>query len=78
MTNTFRTSGVSELAYIPPKPIMARDDWPTLGQMIETNKRLVVFVDHGAERAVNPTANFILPEFQMACSFMAPCFNNTN
>jgi len=61
----FDKTGISELAYVPPKPIMSRDDWPTLGQMIEANKRLVIFVDRGAERASNPTANFILPQFQM-------------
>ncbi|KAF9481497.1 PLC-like phosphodiesterase [Pholiota conissans] len=61
----FDKTGVSELAYGPPLPIMSRDDWPTLGEMIESGKRVVVFMDHGAENRNNPSVDFILPQFQM-------------
>jgi hypothetical protein len=60
--------GMSEIAYVPPQPIMSRDDWPTLGEMIDANKRVVVFMDHGAENRNNPSVDFILPQFQMVSS----------
>jgi len=49
------------MAYVPPQPVMSRDDWPTLGEMIESGKRVVIFMDKGAD----PAVDFILPEFQM-------------
>ncbi|KAF8183667.1 PLC-like phosphodiesterase [Pholiota molesta] len=61
----FDKTGMSEIAYVPPQPIMSRDDWPTLGEMIDANKRVVVFMDHGAENRNNPSVDFILPQFQM-------------
>ena len=54
---------MSNMSYIPPQPVMSRDDWPTLGDIISSGKRVVVFFDKGAE--VRMVAEFILPEFQM-------------
>ncbi|PPQ87242.1 hypothetical protein CVT25_004092 [Psilocybe cyanescens] len=61
----FDKSGVTDMAYVPPQPIMSRDDWPTLGEMIESGKRVVIFLDQGAESRTEPAVEFILPQFQM-------------
>jgi hypothetical protein len=54
-------SGITELAYVPPSLPMKQSDWPTLGDMIDSGKRVVVFVDYGAEGV----SDYILPEFDM-------------
>jgi len=59
----FDKTGFTQMAYVPPLPVMSRDDWPTLGEMIESGKRVVIFMDKGAE--TEPTVNFILPQFKM-------------
>jgi len=61
----FDKAGFTDLAYVPPQPVMSRDDWPTLGEMIESGKRVVVFLDRGAESRTDPAVDFILPQFQM-------------
>jgi len=53
------------MTYVPPQPVMPREDWPTLGAMISSGKRVVVFIDKGAEARMESAAEFILPEFQM-------------
>jgi len=54
-------SGITDLAYVPPSLPMKQSDWPTLGDMIDSGKRVVVFVDYGAEGV----SDYILPEFDM-------------
>jgi len=61
----FNKTGLGDMAYRPPQPIMSRDDWPALGEMISSNKRVVVFIDKGAESRTEPESQFILPQFQM-------------
>lgn len=62
----FNASGVADLAYVPPHVPLAQNEWPTLGQMIDSGKRVVVFMDFGAESG---EVDFILPEFEMVhCS----------
>jgi hypothetical protein len=61
----FDKTGFTDMAYVPPQPVMSRDDWPTLGEMIESGKRVVVFLDKGAEARTEPAVDFILPQFQM-------------
>lgn len=39
----FEQSGLAGLAYIPPHLPMKSSEWPTLGAMIQSGKRLVVF-----------------------------------
>jgi len=65
--SAFNDSGLADLAYVPPQPLMSRDDWPKLGDMITTKKRLVVFLDKGAEARTNVPdgTQYILPQFQM-------------
>ncbi|KAK7023643.1 hypothetical protein VNI00_016605 [Paramarasmius palmivorus] len=58
----FNDVGLTQFAFIPDQVPLAIDDWPTLGEMIEAGKRLVVFLDNGANTTEVP---FILPEFQM-------------
>jgi len=61
----FDKTGFTDMTYVPPQPVMSRDDWPTLGEMIESGKRVVVFLDNGAESRTDPAVDFILPQFQM-------------
>lgn len=58
----FDDAGITPLAYVPPTIPMKFSDWPTLGGMIDTGKRVVVFLDTGANTTL---VNFILPEFEM-------------
>lgn len=60
-------TGLTQLTYTPrPADVpLKRDDWPTLGSMIASGRRLVVFLDAGAD----PTqVASILPEFAMVCT----------
>jgi hypothetical protein len=41
-----RSSGLIDYIYQPPKTAMTVDDWPTLGQMILSRKRVVTFIDY--------------------------------
>ncbi|KAJ6614223.1 PLC-like phosphodiesterase [Mycena sp. CBHHK59/15] len=59
----FDDAGISAIAFIPPSLPVKQSDWPTLGSMIDSGKRVVVFLDAGAD---GPDAvDFILPEFAM-------------
>jgi hypothetical protein len=61
----FNDSGVADLAFVPPSLPVKRDDWPTLGDMIDEGKRVVVFMDANADPS---QVDFILPEFDMVRS----------
>lgn len=58
----FNDAGITDLAFIPPNLPVKRNEWPTLGEMIGSGKRVVVFMDANADPA---QVNFILPEFDM-------------
>ncbi|KAF9003923.1 PLC-like phosphodiesterase [Cyathus striatus] len=58
----FDNSGITPLTYVPPIVPIKQSDWPTLGEMINNGKRVVVFMDYGADTS---KVNFILPEFQV-------------
>ncbi|KAL0063896.1 hypothetical protein AAF712_009178 [Marasmius tenuissimus] len=62
----FDKSGMTDLAFVPKitpeNPQLKAADWPTLGEMIESKKRVVVFLDSGADVK---KVDFILPEFKM-------------
>lgn len=60
----FDAAGITPLAYVPPSVPVKQSDWPTLGQLIDSGKRVVVFLDSGTDTS---QVNFILPEFEMAC-----------
>ncbi|KAF8067759.1 PLC-like phosphodiesterase [Lyophyllum atratum] len=58
----FDEAGITPLIYVPPIIPLKQDQWPTLGEMLDTGKRVVVFMDADT----NPTlVDFILPEFGM-------------
>lgn len=61
----FEETGMAELAYIPPQPVMGREDWPTLREFIQSGKRVIVFLDKGADNRTNPEREYILPQFKM-------------
>nr|THU76809.1 PLC-like phosphodiesterase [Dendrothele bispora CBS 962.96] len=67
----FDNSGVTPFTYVPPHQPMKRSEWPTLGQLIDSGKRVIVFLDAGADGSVD----FILSEFTQ---LWEPPFSETN
>ncbi|TFK88741.1 PLC-like phosphodiesterase [Polyporus arcularius HHB13444] len=59
----FQNSGIAALAYVPPHLPMKQSEWPTLGSLIDSGKRVVVFLDAGAD--TDRSVPYILPEFEM-------------
>ncbi|EKM53985.1 uncharacterized protein PHACADRAFT_184983 [Phanerochaete carnosa HHB-10118-sp] len=68
----FEASGILDLVYVPPNPPVARSDWPTLGELIGNNTRILVFMDSFANTTILP---YILREFDM---IWEPPFDSTN
>jgi len=58
----FESTGLADIAYIPPQTPMTREDWPTLKEMLDSTRRVVVFMDKGAEDGTVP---YLLPQFTM-------------
>jgi len=58
----FDQAGLTSMMYVPPHVPMKYNEWPTLGEMIDSGKRVVVFLDSNADTT---QVNFILPEFPM-------------
>ncbi|KAF7316279.1 PLC-like phosphodiesterase [Mycena indigotica] len=59
----FDEAGMTDLAFVPKSIPVKQSEWPTLGEMIDSGKRVVVFMDANAEGP--ESVPFILPEFQM-------------
>jgi len=63
----FKAAGMDQLAFIPPNSTgtnpIKQSEWPTLGDMIDSGKRLVVFLDADADTTRVP---YILDEFSLA------------
>jgi hypothetical protein len=59
-TAPIQNSGLGKYVYTPPKIPMAIGDWPTLGQLILSGKRLIIFMDYAANQKTVP---YILDEF---------------
>ena len=55
------------MAYVPPQLPMTREDWPTLREMLDSGKRVVIFIDKGAEEGSVPPP-YLLPQFTMVCT----------
>lgn len=68
----FKSSGISDLAYVPPSTPVKQSDWPTLGEMIDSGKRVVVFLDAGANGSDGGQVPFIMPEFDAVRSVLHP------
>lgn len=59
-TGPLEASGLSRYAYIPSQVPMNLSSWPTLGQMLLNQKRVVIFMDYNANQTKVP---YILDEF---------------
>ncbi|CAG8189868.1 unnamed protein product [Penicillium olsonii] len=57
---TLSSSGITKYAYVPITNPLSISDWPTLGEFISSGKRLVVFLDYGAN---TKQVSFIQDEF---------------
>jgi hypothetical protein len=60
--DNFSNAGLADLAYVPTFTTTPADTltWPTLGSILDAGKRIVVFLDAGADQTKVP---YILPEF---------------
>jgi len=56
----FDSAGLSSMAFTPSTPTLPASSWPSLGDMIDSGKRLVVFMDNGANDA---NSAYLIPEF---------------
>jgi hypothetical protein len=56
----FTSAGLDSLAFAPPTPVLPSSQWPSLGTLIDSGKRLVIFLDNGATDAGTP---WLIPEF---------------
>jgi hypothetical protein len=52
--SVFKTVGLDRISFIPQSPTIALSEWPTLDNMLNTNQRLVIFLDRGADFTVAP------------------------
>ncbi|KAJ5289493.1 uncharacterized protein N7443_009746 [Penicillium atrosanguineum] len=59
-TEPIKNSGLMDYVYTPTKIPMALDDWPTLSEMILTQKRIVFFMDYQANQTAIP---WLMDEF---------------
>lgn len=59
-TEPIMESGLKNYIYYPPKIPMGLHDWPTLGEMIMTGKRVVFFMDYQANQTKYP---WLMDEF---------------
>lgn len=55
----FEASGIVPYTYIPLSDT-PESNWPTLGSMIDSGKRLITFMDYNSNTTAAP---YILPEF---------------
>jgi len=58
----FESTGLADIAYVPPQIPISRGEWPTLKEMLDSTKRVVVFMDKGAEDGAVP---YLLQQFTM-------------
>lgn len=55
----FKAAGVDSMSFSPATSTLTASAWPTLGSMISSGNRLVVFLDNGAD----PTVSYLIDEF---------------
>ncbi|KAL5519266.1 hypothetical protein ACEPAH_949 [Sanghuangporus vaninii] len=58
--SVFQSVGLTDLSYTPTSSPMVYTDWPTLGSMIDSGKRLVTFMDADAD---STQVSYIIDEF---------------
>ncbi|RXW12483.1 hypothetical protein EST38_g13370, partial [Candolleomyces aberdarensis] len=56
----FAAVGLDALSYAPTTSPLPATEWPTLGTLIDSNKRLLTFLDNGADLAAVP---YLIDEF---------------
>jgi len=56
----FKSVGLDSVSYAPPSSPIPASGWPTLGNLIDTGKRLLPFLDNGADLTSVP---YLLDEF---------------
>ncbi|RDB28760.1 PI-PLC X domain-containing protein 1 [Hypsizygus marmoreus] len=56
----FKTVGLDAVSHAPESSPLGASAWPTLGAMIDSGKRLVTFLDNGADATVAP---YLIDEF---------------
>jgi len=71
----FKAAGLDTISFAPEISPLTAASWPTLGAMIDSGKRLVTFLDNGAD----PTIPYILDEFsnvwETAFNVLDPAFD---
>ncbi|KAK7036180.1 transcription factor IIIB 60 kDa subunit [Favolaschia claudopus] len=75
----FDAAGISNMTYVPPSLPMKQSDWPTLGNMIDSGTRVIVFLDSQADGP--QPVNFILPDLHLGNTLLCherliPCSVN--
>ncbi|QDS69978.1 hypothetical protein FKW77_003015 [Venturia effusa] len=58
--DVFKKVGLDQMAFKPASSPLAMDAWPTMGDLIGSGKRLVTFIDYGADEKAVP---YLLDEF---------------
>ncbi|KAI1639968.1 PLC-like phosphodiesterase [Biscogniauxia mediterranea] len=58
--DAFTSTGLEQYVYTPPSSELALDAWPTLGNLISSGKRVIVFMDYNSDQSKVP---YILNEF---------------
>ncbi|KAG8745491.1 hypothetical protein FRC10_007838 [Ceratobasidium sp. 414] len=56
----YQTASLVDLSYTPDTAVVQADKWPTLGTLIDTGKRVITFMDNGADASAAP---YIIDEF---------------
>ena len=52
--SAYQTANLVDMSYAPETVAVAADQWPTLGTLIDTGKRLISFMDNGADASAAP------------------------
>ncbi|KAJ8521958.1 hypothetical protein ONZ45_g1379 [Pleurotus djamor] len=55
----YKAAGVDTISFAPESPTLPATGWPTLGSMIDSNRRLVSFLDNAAD----PSIPYLIDEF---------------
>lgn len=59
----FKAVGLDVHSFRPPSIPLPAASWPTLGGMIDSGQRLVIFMDNGADSSVPYILDGVLPDF---------------
>jgi hypothetical protein len=58
--SAFESSGLSSSAYSPSASALSISEWPTLGELVDSGKNVIVFMDYNADFTTVP---YIMDEF---------------